>query len=182
MTNYRFNATKLMATAFDEVGIKYDILHHAREELLLVPFSVGDENPVFMTFISDSDKNDVDVRVFNLATDIPESEFDKVDEVCKTLTQRSRFFKFHLLPIGDVFVEYDFPMAISDDCVGDAACEILFAGMIILDQAYELLMDSIYTDESPEQSYSISPEAISALSDFFDKKNRKEDFDDFLLN
>ena len=145
MSNYKFNATNLIAKTFEEEGVHFNVVSRETEALETV-FGVNGGPKVILRFISRNNDNDVAARIYGLITSIPESKRVRVMEVCNTLNARKRFVKFYIDTHGDVNVEYDFPLSCSDSCLGEMAYEVLLRMAHILDEEYAVLMRALYAE------------------------------------
>lgn len=161
MNQYRFKATNLIAEAFEDRGIFFDVVNYRENEELMTYFSINCGPTIIVKFISHSDENDVAVRIFNLISKIPEERRSRVIEACNILNKEIRYMKFYPNSKWGINVEYDFPVYTPDDSVGQIAFEMLIRMNRILNSEYDIFMKAIYSDEALDKKY-ISPEEMVA--------------------
>ena len=147
-----FNATNLISESFDQHGAKYRMNELENASEIEAGFSIKSGPTVLVRFISSSQNNDVAVRVFGLINQVPEEKRMAVMEACNRLSEEIRFVKFCMNSNGDVNVEYDFLTNVSDDCIGECCFEIFARLMSILDQRYQVLMQTLYTESRESKS------------------------------
>ena len=63
-----------------------------------------------------------------------------------------RFCKFCLDDKNDLNLEYDFPVNIPDDTVGECCFEMLARIMNILDQKYHVLAEALYSGKAENKT------------------------------
>lgn len=152
MTNYMYKATGLIQEVFDKKGVKYRVDTAGNAEIVCAGFSI-DEGPfVIARFISRDNDNDVALRVLSLINNVPEAKRARVMEACNVLNNKVRYMKFYIDEDGDVNVEFDFPVNVCDECLGEAAYEMFQRIMAILKGEYTLFMKALYTTEKLEPS------------------------------
>lgn len=139
-----YKATNLIIEAFDEHGIKYDVVERADASIVEAAFSVDAGPQVIVRYISRDDDNDVAIRVFGLICKIPEEKRMPVLEACNTLNGKLRFVKFYLDRDSSVNVEADLPVRIEDSCVGECCFELFVRIMQILDGEFHVLAEALY--------------------------------------
>ena len=120
-----FNATELIAQAFDERNIKYEISETDESSILAVIFEVDTGLEEIVEFISTDDRNNVMVKISDLIQDVSPSKRADVIEACNKLNEKYSYFKFYLNSASNVMVEYDLPRRVDDECVGECCAEIL---------------------------------------------------------
>lgn len=147
MSKYQYKATNLIATNFEQHGIKFRVNSAQGHEEVSAGFPVDGGPAVMMKFISRDNDNDVAARIYGLVSRTPKGKQARVMEACNILNRKTRFLKFYLDTDGDINVEYDFPLKSSDDCVGEIAFETFVKTMSILDKNYELFMKALYSNE-----------------------------------
>lgn len=99
---------------------------------------------ILIRFISRDDDNDVVIRVFEIINKVPAEKRAAVLEVCNQMHIKVRYVKFVLDEDNDLNLEYDLPQETSDDCVGEAAFEMLYRIVKILDDNYSAFMKALY--------------------------------------
>lgn len=142
-----YNATNLIAEAFEKHGVKFRAVNMEGQEELHAGFFVDNGPKVIMKFISRDNDNDVAVRIFGLVSHTPKEKRLRVMEACNLLHCKVRYMKFMLDADGDINVEYDFPVSSSDDSIGEMAFEIFIRTMGILDDQYGIFAKALYTNE-----------------------------------
>ena len=147
MNKYEFNATNLIAETFEKRGVKFDVVSHYGSEQLLAYFSVDCGPNVIMRFISRDNDNDVAARIFGLITNIPKEKRTRVLDACNALNCKYRYLKCYPDSVGNITVDYDFPVHSPDNAIGEMAFEILLHMKHILDSGYSIFMKALYTEE-----------------------------------
>lgn len=148
MSMYR--ATSFITEAFDEAKIKYCVRCEdggGEKEWVEATFPVDGGPIVAERFFSTDNDNDVAVRILSLINKVPEERKARMLEACNYLNEELRHVKFSLDNRGDVNVSFDFPVKMSDECVGPVAVEVFIRSMRILDEKYDVLMKALYTEE-----------------------------------
>lgn len=153
MTNYMYKATGLIQETFDKKGIKYRVDTAGDAEIVCAGFSIDGGPSVIARFISRDNDNDVALRVLSLINNVPEAKRARVMEACNVLNNKVRYMKFYIDEDGDVNVEFDFPVNVCDECLGEAAYEMFQCIMAILKGEYTLFMKALYTTEKLEPSF-----------------------------
>ena len=146
-------ATRLICENLEEKGIKFVAEEKAqnRTSSVLVPFAVKNGPVVYAKFISRDEDNDVSFRIYGLLTGIPEEKRVRLMETCNRLNFRIRYLKFTIDNDGDINAEFDFPMNVPDDALGDVADEMVARSKSILDEVYSTLIRARFTDGEPEE-------------------------------
>lgn len=152
MMNYMYKATGLIQEVFDEKGVKYRVDTAGNAEIVCAGFSIDEGPSVIARFISRDNDNDVALRVLSLINNVTEAKRMRVMEACNILNNKVRYVKFYIDEGGDVNVEFDFPIHLSDDCVGKVAFEMFQRVMAILKGEYSIFMKAMYTTEKLEPS------------------------------
>lgn len=147
MNKYEFNATRLIAEAFENHGIPFEVKAPPGLEAIVTGFPVDGGSAVTMLFISRDNDNDVAVRVPQLITNTPKAKRPRVMEACNILSLEVTHLKFDVDRSGNVNVEYDFPQHTPDEGVGEMAVELFVRMMEALDSHFGIFMKAIYTDE-----------------------------------
>lgn len=147
-----YKATGLIQETFDKKGIKYRIDTAGDAEIVCAGFSIDEGPSVIARFISRDNDNDVALRVLSLINNVPEAKRARVMEACNVLNNKVRYMKFYIDEDGDVNVEFDFPVNVCDECLGEAAYEMFQRIMAILKGEYTLFMKALYTTEKLEPS------------------------------
>jgi len=169
MNKYRFHATNLIAAAFEQHGLDFDVVSRSNCEHLMAGFPVECGPRVLVRFMSTDDLNDVAMRIFGLISHIPPEKRLPVLEACNTLNNKIRFLKFTLDSDGDVNVEYDFTEKSADVCIGKMALELFLRTVRILDSEYVVLANALYScAEPPSGEYTPQVETEPADSEIPD--------------
>lgn len=141
-----FKSTNLISEVFDQREVKYRIDEFESASVIEAAFKVTGGPAVAVRFISNSEKNDVAVRVFGLINEVPEEKRKAVLDACNRLSNEIRFVKFCLDYKFDVNVEYDFLANVSDECIGECCFELFARLMMILDQKFHVLAEALYAE------------------------------------
>lgn len=152
MTNYMYKATGIIQEAFDKKGVKYRVDTAGNTEIVCAGFSIDEGPSVMARFISRDNDNDVALRVLSLINNVPEAKRARVMEACNVLNNKIRYMKFYIDEDGDVNVEFDFPISVCDECLGEVAYEMFQRIMAILKSEYNVFMKALYTTEKLESS------------------------------
>ena len=138
-----YKATKLIQREFKQAGIKCT----AREvgEFSFVEASFTGKNcNVTIRFISTDNDHDVKALTDNFAK-FPPQRLAKGLEIINDLNKQYRYAKFTISPTdGYVTAEYDFPATIKEESVGTIAAEIVLRFAQIVDDAYPVIMQSVW--------------------------------------
>ncbi len=140
-----YKASKLIAEAFDEKGIKYggQIEEHDDASAVEAGFRIDNGPLVMARFFSSDDDNDVAVRVFGIIN-VKEEKRQQMLQQINAANCKMRYIKFLLDEDGDVNAEYDFPAKLADEQVGEVAVEIFIRLMKILDDVYPDFMRAMW--------------------------------------
>ena len=160
-------ATELIARCFDEHYVKYRVTEVNDASLVEAAFNVPAGPEVIVRYISNSEENDVAVRVFGLVHRIPPEKRAAVMEACNLLCGKIRFFKFYLTADADVNVEADLPIRTDDDCLGECCFEYFVRLMNILENEYHLIAEAIY--RTPQAAGEDSGKVLRLLRELRDK-------------
>lgn len=146
--DYMFNATSLIAAAFDNDNIRFRVTgHDDSQEDVEAGFAIDNGPFVLIKFMSNDNNNDVAVRLFGLINSVKKDRRMRVVEACNELNSTYRFVRFTVDHDNDVNMEYDFPLASTDDAIGPMCVEIFRRMMAILERAYPFLMKALHTEE-----------------------------------
>ena len=151
MNKYEFKATNLIAEVFEEHGVKFDVKNAHGFETIVAGFPIDGGPLITEEFISNTNDNDVAVRVFRIVTNTPEAKRTRAMEACNILNKEVRCLEFTIDDDGDVNASYDFLNSTPDEAVGEMALEIFVRTMKILDDRFCVLMKAIYTNEELNQ-------------------------------
>lgn len=150
MANYQWKPTKLIAEKFEECEYEFEVREHVGPEedlsIILIPFNLTGGGPVNVGFISSSDDNDVAVCVFQLISQIPEERRPRMMEACNRVMDRKRHLRFVINDDGNLNVEYDIPLMVSDEVLPTIAVEMFVRMQRILNEEYSYLMKALYSD------------------------------------
>ena len=139
-----YNATNLIAEAFDAHGIKYDVVEREDASIIDAGFAIDSGPQVIVHFISKDDDNDVAIRIYGLICKISEARRPAVLEACNTLNGKMRFIKFYLDQDDSINVEADLPVQTADSCLGECCFELFIRIMQILDAEFHVLAEALY--------------------------------------
>ncbi len=157
-----FYTTKLISETFDQRGVKYRINELDSVSDIEAGYKVAGGPIISIRFISNSEKNDVAVRVFGVINEIPAEKRAAMLEACNQLMKEIRFLKFCLDDRNDINVEYDFAMNTPDDAIGECCFEMLARMMTILDQKYPVLARALYGEQQDNKARDLT-EALKLL-------------------
>ena len=175
MEKYAYKATNLIAEAFEEQGVKFDVVTRPDHEQILAGFSVECGPNIIIRFITTDGRNDVRVRVFGLVNSTPKSKRLRLLEACNTLNNNVRFIKFTLNDDGDISVEYDFSRETPDDALGAVALDMLGTVAQAVSFEYQTFMQALYSEEDLAAQ---GPSLIQRLQELRDMMGNDEDEDD----
>lgn len=139
-----YKATKLIAQAMDDAGLKYRADENEKNSYIIAGFGVDNGPDVRVQFISTDNDNDVAIRLFGLVGIKDEAKKVAVCTVLNQLNAKYRYLKFVLDKDGDVNVEYDLALRTSDEKVGPICCEVFIRMMKIIDEAYPMIMRAMW--------------------------------------
>ena len=137
-----YKATKAIEAALKNAELKYSIKETEKSSAVRIGWE-GDSHSVTLFFISHDDDTDVAVCITDWIS-VPESKRESILTTLNALNNEYRYFKFCLHDDGDIAVEYDFPVSIAMDQVGDTAMEMIARSLKILEDAYPKLMKAIW--------------------------------------
>lgn len=140
-----YKASKLIAEAFDEHGIKYggQIEEHGDSSAVAAGFRIDNGPLVMARFFSSNDDNIVEARVFSIIN-VKEEKHQQMLQQINAANRRIRHIKFALDENGDVNAEYDFPEKLADEQVGEVAVEIFIRLMKVLNYVYPDFMRAMW--------------------------------------
>ena len=136
-----FEPTKAIAKMFDQKEIRYELQEQDTTSAVFAQFRAKTAPHIAIHFISNSDKNDVAVRVLNYVT-IPSEKREQALEVINELHRRYRFLRFVLTENNRVIVEYDIP--VSCVALSEIAYEMCVRFLDVADNAYAEFMKVIW--------------------------------------
>lgn len=147
-----FKAIGLIANVFNAHKIKYQVIGNEEHREVIAAFPIDGGAMAIIRFIcSERDQNDVAVRIFGVVTKTPVQKRSLVIQTCNQLNKKVRYLKFYIDDDGDVNADFDFPICLSDEDIGNVALEILQRSMMILDNEYSAFMKAIYSDVEREE-------------------------------
>lgn len=139
-----FKATNLITQEMDKADIRYTVKDDEEHSIVRVSFPVDNGPVASVYFISHNDNNDVSIRLLHLIDHIAEEKREKILATVNECNNLYRYVKF-ALDKDAVNVEYDLPAKSMDDCLGAQALEILIRLMKIVDKAYPVLMQAMWS-------------------------------------
>ncbi len=138
-----FNATNIIAKAFEEANLKCEIRELGDYSFVETGFS-GDNCTFKLRFFSTDNDNDVKVLTEEFAK-YPEDKLEEGYVVMNELSRKYRYLKFTLdKDDGAVSAQYDFPVALPEEALGKVAIEFAIRFSKIIDDAYPQIMRSIW--------------------------------------
>ena len=141
---------RLMAEAFDNHGLKYQVTETGQYQEIHVPFGIQNGPFADVRFISMDRGNDTSVRIMNLVNQVPAEKRGRILEACNTLNGKYRFLKFEMDAENNVHVEYDLPICTGDESLGEMAAEIFMRTVQILNAGYILIAKALYASDESE--------------------------------
>ena len=147
MGTYQFQASHLIASAFENENIIFNVVNEYGGEEIRSSFHVECGPNVIVEFTSFDNDNDVTIRISDLISFIPKEKRVRVIEACNIVNSRIRYLRFYVDGYGDLNVEYDLPLATSDESVGEAAVELFYHIKNVLDEEYHTFVKALYTKE-----------------------------------
>jgi len=140
-----YHATKLIEKAFNEQELKFKVEETENSSYVVAGFTVEKGPSLRALFISRDDDNDVTMRVYRVCSDVDADARPKMLEALNKLNSEYKYLKFVLDKDGDVNVEFEFLVRMSDDCLGACCAEVFIRTMKILDDAYPVLMKAMWS-------------------------------------
>ncbi len=147
MGRYREKAINLIADAFENHTVEYEVRTFFDHEVILTGFSIKSGSAVTVMFVSIFNGNDVTARVTGIVSDIPKEMRNRAIETCNLLNIRNRFIKFFVDDDNDINIQYDFPSESPDDKIGEMAFEIFVRIMHALDAEYSFIIKELFNED-----------------------------------
>lgn len=145
MSNYRLNATGLIAEEFVDKNIHFHVFDDGKTEQVWAIATVKYGPSIPVRFISADNDSDVRVRVFGLLNEIPEAQQPLIRAICNEINSEDRYFKFYTDP-DSVNIEYDCPIGLSNSCIGPIAGELFARIMHTMDRYYPQLAKALFME------------------------------------
>ncbi len=158
-----YKASERIAATFDEYDVKYRIEEVGEMSSVEAAFEIPGGPDVVVRFISDSDRNDVAVRVLGLVRRVPQERRERMLEACNELNNKVRDLKFTLDFLSNVDVEADLLVETDDSCVGPCCFELFIRFMHVLNDEFHVLMEALYGES--EQKPSRSADLLQMLEE-----------------
>lgn len=146
-----YKASRLIAETFDRKGIVYDLRELNELSFIEAGFTVEGGSMLLLRFLSESENNDVAIRLFRIFHRIPAERLAAAAEACMELNEKIRFFKFCLDQEGSLHMEADLPLETADDCLGLCCYELFVRAMQILNAEYATLARAVYGESRPQK-------------------------------
>lgn len=109
-----YKMTNLIAKALDDADVEYDVNDSAMQSEVVVPLDIGG-TPFRIKFISNSDQNDVTVRVPDILEDLTPEQRTRLLPVINDINgSDDRGLRFWINIIDDLVLGYDFPRSFPD--------------------------------------------------------------------
>jgi len=137
-----YQATEKIARAFEERELRHTVDEAGPLSFVSAHFG-GEHGSVQIRMISSDEDNDVKVLTANIAK-FPEDKLQRGYELVNEFNNRFRYAKFGIDSDGDLTAQYDIPVRISDDNLGEVAFEIAVRIAQIVDKAYPEIMKAIW--------------------------------------
>ena len=171
MTDYEYNTTRLITDFFDEKSIPYRVHKTHELEEVISGFNVESGPSLAMHYINTDNENDLTVLML-LINDVPSNKRNQILEACNRMNRQCHHVCFFVTDNNDVMFSYDFLQSMPDECIGDAALELLLRTKAALDDNYAELMRVLYMPDS-EPNIKIDDAFRKLLSDISSSKDRK---------
>lgn len=157
-----YNATSTIAEVFDRNEIRYHIEETDDYSAVLVGFHVECGPSAMIRFVSINDDCDVSVCITGILNRVSSDKRAAVLEVCNKINHSMRFLKFLLDDDADLIAEYDFPVRISEDNLGECCMEIFIRSVQIINRVYHLFPEAIFGGEQKSGEAALT-EVLQAL-------------------
>ena len=128
---------------FDKKDIKYSFIEQKSSQIIQAGIPIENGPSIMVWFIAHKDTNDIAVRVFGIVSKIKNEKKQLLLNAVNSCNEKFRFFKFCIDSDNDVNVEYDFLTESSN--TGPMAYEALARISSVLDEAYPIMMDALYS-------------------------------------
>lgn len=138
-----YHATQIIAQAFDQRGLKYNIREVGSLSTVELAFS-GDNVDVKLNFISSDNDNDVKV-LSNTFAKFPESKLSTGYKLANDLAREYKYLKFTIDKDGDMSAQYDFPLKTQDEALGEFAIEMAARFTKIINDCYPKIMKALWS-------------------------------------
>ncbi len=147
MLDYDYKTTKLIAEFFEDKGIPYRVSRTENIEEVTSGFSVESGPNILVHYVNADDDNDLTVLI-SIVNDVPSDRRIPILEACNELNRDCHHVCFFLSKNNDIMFSYDFFYSMTDECIGEAALEILVRTKHVLDENYSVLMRALYVDDT----------------------------------
>ena len=153
-TTMAYNTAALIAEALDRNDIRYRMVELDEITFLEAGYGIQGGPTVHFHFITrhDSDKNDVQIRIFGLLNRIGAEKRVAMLEACNRINSEMRFLKFYLDGDSDLLGEADLPSETAEDCVGACCVELFLRGVQILNECYHYIPEAYYRSTAEEKN------------------------------
>lgn len=128
---------------FDKKDIKYSFIEQKSSQIIQAGIPIENGPSIMVWFIAHKDANDIAVRVFGIVSKINNEKKQLLLNAVNSCNEKFRFFKFCIDSDNDVNVEYDF--LTESNNTGPMAFEALVRISSVLDEAYPIMMDALYS-------------------------------------
>lgn len=140
-----FNATQIIADAFEEKGITFQIEEVGDTSAVNAGYGIPGGPSIMVRFISSDNDSDVAIRVFSLFNSIPKEKELAMHRAISDIHRRVRYVKLYLEPKDmDIHVEYDVPTEVSSEDLGAVCFELFLRVSSILRREYHTLASALY--------------------------------------
>ena len=137
-----YQATVAIEKAFVDHGLRCAAKETASLSFVELNMT-GDNTSVLIRFISTDNNNDVKVMTADFAK-FPQKKLADGYELANELSREYKYMKFTIDNDGDMCAQYDFPVQISNECLGPVALEILMRCAKIIDDCYPKVMKTLW--------------------------------------
>lgn len=145
----KYKALKIIAAGLQKNGIKYKVFNNSYLEELEVPFRTFNGHNLVAKFIAVDHDNDISIRIYGIVRNVPNDKRMRIYDAISVIYQGDErcYFKFVLDKNGDVDAQYDLPVNVSDESLGEIGYEILARLIHLLDNKYSVFMKALYSNE-----------------------------------
>lgn len=135
------DAIQEISRKLDELELHYRVTQGKKSDVIRMNMSTDSGAKMEYVIFPSGSQSDVSVRIFSLVKS-PENKREDILKVCNELNSKFRYAKFVLDSDLDVNVEYD--IARNNGALGETAMEIIVRFHKIINEAYPMLMRTIW--------------------------------------
>ncbi len=158
---------EVITEAFDHHNIKYRVVDVENLSFVDAGYNITGGPTVRFHFLSQSEQNDVQVRVNGILHKVGKEKKSRILEACNRINSEMRFYKFYLDKEGNVFGQADLPAGTPEEQVGENCYELFVRGLQILDRCYHYFPEAYYATPETEKN-ELLLNTLNALQDLRD--------------